>query len=96
MTGIQHRWAVRLAALTLVGACEGEAATAKDDTLHEDCLTVIAKTDSCMNQVFEGCDRCQADCADRGHDVAAKDEHCGELLLPTARRVHIPRRPSAQ
>lgn len=61
------------------GACEDK----QDDTLYQDCLTKIAKTDTCMNLVFEGCDGCAASCADRGHDVAKQDEHCGKLFAET-------------
>ncbi len=75
-----------LASLALVavfsigaGACEDE----KDDPLYQDCLSKISMEDSCLNQVFEGCEGCAANCADRGHDVAAQDKHCGKLYAET-------------
>ena len=61
------------------GACEDK----KDDPLYQDCLEKIAKTDNCMNLVYEGCDGCASSCADRGHDIANKDEHCGKLFAET-------------
>ncbi len=61
------------------GACEDE----KDDPLYQDCLSKISMEDSCLNQVFEGCEGCAANCADRGHDVAAQDKHCGKLYAET-------------
>ncbi len=61
------------------GACEDE----KDDPLYQDCLRATVKADTCMNQVWEGCDGCEADCANRGHDIANKDEHCGKLYAET-------------
>ena len=88
----KQQWMQLLAALALTtglsvgtGACEGEGEVEgeKDDFLYQDCLTVIAKNDTCMNQVFEGCDGCAATCADRGQDVANDDEHCGKLYTET-------------
>lgn len=81
-----HPWHNRLAALTFIvatligaGACEDE----KDDPLYQSCDIVVAELDTCMNQTYEGCEDCTTKCADRGHDIARQDEHCGELYAAT-------------
>lgn len=85
MPAIQ-RWARYFTSLILTtitsvgaGACEDE----KDDPLYQSCENKLVMEDTCRNQTYEGCEGCAEKCADRGHDVARKDEHCGKLYAET-------------